>query len=55
MALQDAKSLGGLDSDVTQAGVGGNFEELPAFLITLGALVFTLTIAAIIYLCCIKR
>ena len=57
MALQDAKNSGsfGLDSDVLQAGLPGNFDGLPAVLIALGALVFALAIAAMLYLCCIRR
>ena len=57
MALQDVKSSGvnGLDSDVTQAGVASNFDGLPAALIALGALVFAIAIALILYLCCIRR
>ena len=57
MALQDVKSSGvnGRDSDVTQAGVAGNFDGLPAVLIALGALVFAVAIAAILYLCFIRR
>ena len=57
MALQDAKSSGvnALDSDVTQAGVAGSFDGLPAVLIALGSLVFALAIAAMLYLCFIRR
>merc|ERR1719273_2628691 len=57
MALQDAKNSGsfGLDSDVLQAGLPGNFDGLPAVLIALGALVFAVAIAAMLYLCCIRR
>ena len=57
MALQDAQSSGvnGLDSDVTQAGVAGRFDDLPAVLIALGSLVFALSIAAMLYLCFIRR
>ena len=55
MALIDARASGVLDSDVTQAGIAGNFEGLPAVLIAIGALVFALAIAAMLYLCFIRR
>ena len=57
MALQDALSSGGgLDSDVTQAGVlKWNVGWLPAVLIAIGSLVFAMAIIAMLYLCFIRR
>ena len=54
MALQDARDVG-VNPDVSEAGISGSFDGLPAVLIALGCLVFAIAIAAMLYLCFIRR